>query len=104
MKVWLDDVRPAPPGWTWVKTAPAGIELLARGDVTELSLDHDLGDDDQGTGYDVLVWMEEACARDAWSGPAPTIHIHSANPVGRSRMLAAIEGFRRQFQAMRERA
>jgi len=104
MKVWLDDVRPAPSGWTWVKTAPACIELLAHGDVTELSLDHDLGDDEQGTGYDVLAWMEEACARDAWSGFEPTIDVHSANPVGRSRMLAAIDGFRRQHRAMRDRA
>ena len=28
---------------------------------TELSLDHDLGDDTI-TGYDVLVWLEEAVA------------------------------------------
>jgi hypothetical protein len=28
--------------------------------VQELSLDHDLGDDARGTGYDVILWIEEA--------------------------------------------
>lgn len=32
------------------------------GGVTELSLDHDLGDGACGTGYDVIVWIEEAVA------------------------------------------
>ncbi|MGL1250664.1 cyclic-phosphate processing receiver domain-containing protein [Vibrio parahaemolyticus] len=25
-----------------------------------MSLDHDLGDDEHGTGYDVVLWIEEA--------------------------------------------
>jgi len=36
----------APPGWIHVTTAHAAIALIDRGDVIELSLDHDLGDDD----------------------------------------------------------
>jgi len=31
----------------------------------EISLDHDLGDDDSGTGYDVVLWIEEAVVVDA---------------------------------------
>ena len=38
------------------------IALLESGAVEELSLDHDLGDDERGTGYDVVLWIEEAVA------------------------------------------
>ena len=38
------------------------IALLEAGNVTEISLDHDLGDDDRGTGYDVILWIEQALA------------------------------------------
>src|SRR5439155_2676500 len=46
MKVWLDDRRspyPDPDSWTWVRTPAEAIELLKTGEVTEISLDHDLG-------------------------------------------------------------
>jgi hypothetical protein len=32
---------------------------LKENKVEEISLDHDLGDDQKGTGYDVLLWIEE---------------------------------------------
>jgi len=28
MKIWLDDIRPAPEGWVWCKTAEVVIERL----------------------------------------------------------------------------
>ena len=43
-----------------VNISRQAIELLKTGNVTEISLDHDLGDDDRGTGYDVVLWIEEA--------------------------------------------
>lgn len=36
------------------------IAFLEKGGVELISLDHDLGDDERGTGYDVLLWIEEA--------------------------------------------
>lgn len=36
------------------------IALLQTEQVTEISLDHDLGDDARGTGYGVVLWIEEA--------------------------------------------
>ena len=45
VKLWLDDVRPAPLGWTWCKTVAAAQALLMTGSVEEASLDHDLGMD-----------------------------------------------------------
>ena len=59
MKLWLDDVRPAPEGWVWKKSAKealdafrfsrdvsVGVEMWAKFSsyvITEASLDHDLG-------------------------------------------------------------
>jgi hypothetical protein len=58
MKVYLDDERIAPVGWVQTKTASETIDLLKKQNVVELSLYHDLGDDDYGTGYDVLLHIE----------------------------------------------
>lgn len=46
--------------------------------VTEISLDHDLGDDEHGTGM-----------------KPPKIRVHSANPAARARMEAAIASIER---------
>jgi hypothetical protein len=93
VRVWLDDVRPAPAGWVWVCWPDEAIEFLKDGGVVELSLDHDLGDDTRGTGYDVLVWLEEQVALHGFV--PPKIAIHSANVVGRERMQRAIESIER---------
>jgi hypothetical protein len=90
--VWLDDVRPAPEGWTWVGWPEEAIELLKTGGVVELSLDHDLGDDAR-TGYDVLVWIEEQVALHGYV--PPKIVLHTANSVGRERMQRALESIER---------
>ena len=88
MKLFLDDVRPVPDGWVLAQTASEAIAILAAGGVTEVSLDHDLGPDEAGTGYDVASWIEEQAALGLL---APlTWGIHSANPVGRDRMTAAL--------------
>ena len=91
-KVFLDDVRPTPEGWTLVRWPSEVIALLERGEVDELSLDHDLGDETI-TGYDVLVWLEEAVALRGFKAPA--VVVHSANVVGRKRMENAIVSIRR---------
>jgi hypothetical protein len=93
-RVWLDDVRPEPEGWTRAYTARDAIELLEAGDVKEISLDHDLGDEATcGNGYQVACWIEEAVATRGFV--PPTIGIHSANVVGRERMQRAIESIER---------
>lgn len=94
VKVFLDDLRPAPSGWTLVRWPEEAIEILKMGEVDELSLDHDLGDDEHGTGYDVLTWLEEAVATQGFV-PPQRIVIHSANTSARQKMQAAIESIRR---------
>ena len=50
VKVWLVDVRSAPEGWTNVQWPQEAIDLLQKGDVPHISLDHELDDDERGTG------------------------------------------------------
>lgn len=81
LNLWVDDLRPMPQGYDLhAKTASEAIEYLERGDIGLVSLDHDLGPEEAGTGYDVAKWMEE----EAYFGRlAPLcIAVHSANPVG----------------------
>lgn len=87
MQVWLDDERPAPEGWVTCRWPNEVIDLLKTRKVKEISLDHDLGDDERGTGYDVLKWLEEQVA--LYGRKPPKINIHTANPSARSRMLRA---------------
>jgi hypothetical protein len=90
MKLWLDDIRPAPKGFIWAKTAEEAIAYLATGDVKLCSLDHDLDETmSDMNGYDVLEWMERSVAEGIWYGPLPTIFVHSANPPARKRMQMA---------------
>jgi hypothetical protein len=88
LKVFLDDARVTPEGWVRAFWPEEVIELLKGGEVTELSLDHDLGDDEHGTGYTVLLWLEEQVAVHGMTPPA--IRVHSANSSARLRMEAAI--------------
>lgn len=88
MKVYLDDQRPAPQGWTLARTADEAIALLRQGEVTELSLDYDLGDPHFGTGLDVLDWLETALTQGRLR--LPRLAAHSGSPLGRRRLEASI--------------
>lgn len=97
VKVFLDDERAAPPGWTAARWPDEVIELLRTGDVTDISLDHDLGDDERGTGYDVILWIEEAVATRGFD--APTIHVHSANSSARRKMELGVASIERLMRS-----
>ena len=88
MKVFLDDERDTPEGWHRVFWPDEAIKLLEGGTVDEISLDHDLGNDQRGTGYDVILWIEEAVATRGFK--PPRILVHSANSSAREKMLAGI--------------
>lgn len=96
MKVWLDDVRIPPDGWVWCKWPEEVITLLETGSVTELSLDHDLGNDKHGTGYKVVLWLEEAVITRGFC--PPDIRVHSANGPAGDRMRAGIDVINRHSQ------
>jgi hypothetical protein len=101
VKVFLDDERVTPEGWVAARWPEEVIALLETGQVTALSLDHDLGDDVHGTGYDVLCWLEEAVATRGFI--PPSIRIHSANPSARQKMTLAVERIER-FAQQQQRA
>lgn len=102
MKLWIDDMRQPPrdeemggKAWVWVKTSKDAIEILSVCHVTEMSFDHDLGEEDNG--YKVAAFLEEiAPYRMAYLGPIKW-HIHSQNPVGRERIRAAMESAERMW-------
>jgi len=89
MKVYLDDERRTPNGWRRVHWPEEAIELLKSGDVKEISLDHDLGDDEKGTGYDVVLWIEEAVFTRGFE--PPKMRVHSANSSARFKMELGIK-------------
>ena len=88
IRLFVDDIRIPETyglnGWTLAKTSKDAIEILKSENVVEVSLDHDLGDED--TGYRVILWMEE---NGIW--PRDGIYCHSANPVGRQRIQTVID-------------
>jgi hypothetical protein len=96
MRVFLDDERGTPEGWIRVYWPDEAIALLESGQVNELSLDHDLGDDVRGTGYDVVLWIEEAVALRGFK--PPKITVHSANSSARDKMIAGIHAIERMVR------
>ena len=92
MKIWLDDLRPAPEGYIWLDTVNKAKNCIVwceqHGELIELlDLDHDLGYERQADGGDavrLLDWLEE-------TGRNYPIRIHSMNVVGRQNMLAICE-------------
>jgi hypothetical protein len=91
MRIWLDDKRPMPDGFDeHVLTAQDAINRIETGEVTKISLDHDLGDETEvGNGYMVAKHIEERAyhgciKRIDWS-------IHSQNSVGVQNMKVALE-------------
>ena len=96
IKVWLDDERKAPSGWTHIKTTEELIEFYKKNheNIIEMSLDHDLGEGIK-TGYDFMVWLEERAFNGTYKR-IPPIKVHSANPVGKKRMLQSLKSMERK--------
>jgi hypothetical protein len=88
MKLWVDDLRPAPEGWYAAETSAHAIEMLILGrhHIEAISLDHDLGGED--TTRPIVLWMIE---NDVWP---EKINVHSANPVGVEWLEGMIERYR----------
>lgn len=95
VRIWIDDVRPAPPGYKWIKSTNEAIRYLQECQwydryVVDVSLiidiDHDAGDyaADGGDYIKILDWMESERL-------GATFHIHSMNPVGVANMRNIIQ-------------
>ena len=108
MKLWLDDERPAPEGWVLAKNLEEAKRLMATGEVSEASLDHDLGLRKIGTktvqlpngeteeqdvtleenGTQFVDWMINT---NHWPKTKP--RVHSMNPVGAARMRQMLDRY-----------
>ena len=95
IKIWLDDIRtpPAPEEYYWctsVNDTKYYIqECEKRGTkITELDLDHDLGDyaKDGGDAIKLILWLIE-------TERFYPIKLHTMNPVGRENMQALIDRY-----------
>lgn len=92
MKLYLDDLRePKTSGWLIARDVKTALILFKTGLVTEMSLDHDLGEN-APTGYDFLREVEELVVTQGYT--LPMCNIHSANPVGVSRMNQVVRYLR----------
>ena len=99
MKLWVDDVRPAPAGYLWAKTVDRAKELIINNEeqfdvnggkityrIELIDIDHDAGDYAifGGDYIKLLGWLEE-------TGRRYPIRIHSMNPVGVENMRRIIQ-------------
>ena len=91
MKLWVDDVRPAPLGYVWVQTVnDAILQIEMHEEINApfslINVDHDAGDWAYcgGDYIKLLDWLEE-------TGRNYPIHIHSMNPVGVENMRRIIQ-------------
>ena len=108
MKLWIDDVRPAPEGWTWKRTVNEAWELIksifARdffeedSEMVEISLDHDASDEYSKFGGDYIKILDKleyyAGISTDWNQYIKkymVFHIHSQNPVGVENMRRIIK-------------
>lgn len=89
MKIYLDDERPTPEGWVRCYWPEEVIELLENNEVEMISLDHDLGDDEHGTGNDVILWIEQKVIEESYV--PPLILLHTANTSARHKMMLGLQ-------------
>lgn len=100
LKLYLDDLRPCPQGFTLARTVEEAIDIYTnhpRGTERRiLSLDHDLGGIDgiyTKTGYDFCKWLVEETFHNPFMPLPHVIYMHTSNPVGRDNMIQLLEHY-----------
>lgn len=95
--LWLDDKRPMPEDYhihfktAWDIIAFMEMKFATSGILPQrVSLDHDLGDPLNGTGYDVACWLEEQYQSERFRETIVLL-CHSANSAGKERIEAALK-------------
>lgn len=84
MRLWVDDMRlPPAEDWRHARTSAEALEVLSSSQVVEMSLDHDLGGDDDARR--IILWLCEN--PDYWP---PEVRVHSMNPVGREYLVGMV--------------
>lgn len=98
IKIFLDDIRiPLDDQWIIIKSYYDFIDYIPKIDfqeISEISLDHDLGDDKsekERTGFDVAKWLVDYCIDNDYI--MPQIKVHSSNTVGSDNIILLINNF-----------
>ncbi|NSB12149.1 cyclic-phosphate processing receiver domain-containing protein [Clostridium beijerinckii] len=93
VNLYVDDLRKCPDGFIVARNYNEAIEILNAREINILSLDHDLGLDENGVeknGYDIVKYMCE-------NGISPRkVYIHTDNVVGRNNMYHTLIGARKR--------
>jgi hypothetical protein len=91
MKVFVDDLRPCPPGWELARSITEAIRFLATREVKEISLDHDIRHCKFRKHWSLESFEPVAyyiACMDSWS--RPLVRIHTANVMAGQRMAEII--------------
>ena len=95
MRLWIDDCRPAPEGYIWLKSTNEALCFITNHihDIEEIALDHDAGDyvSKGGDYINVLKEIERLARKSPATFIGYKFSIHTANPVGAANMRAIIE-------------
>ena len=89
MKLFVDDFRPAPPGWHRVKNVSDAIRMMDNQELEALALDHDIEGSVEtfepvARHFAILVLAEKQ------SGEIP-VFIHTGNPIGGDHMVHILQ-------------
>ena len=91
INLYVDDLRRCPDGFVVARNYDEAIQLLSNNKINILSLDHDLGLDEnrvEKNGYDIVKYICEHCI-------SPNkIYIHTDSVVGRGNMYHTLIGAR----------
>lgn len=94
INLYVDDLRDCPTGFRLARNVEEALYYLKHFDVHILSLDHDLGEDENKnllpTGYDLVKIICEQNLR------ADKIYLHTDNVVGRDNMFQTLKGAQRR--------
>lgn len=90
MRLFLDDIREAPPDYTVARSTDEAIVLVQAQWPEFMSLDHDLG------GEDTTMLFLKRLVNEVWDGqPIPDYIVHSANPIGKLNIISFMESWKR---------
>jgi hypothetical protein len=99
--LYLDDEREPKGAFDYVARSNSEAKLIVRtiGVPAFISFDHDLGNDDDGTGYDFAKWLINLVLDEGKGFPIYfKYNVHSANPVGRENIEKLFENYFKVFK------
>jgi hypothetical protein len=87
--------------WERAYNFEQALEFLVNKNVGHIALDHDLGAEDDLSGYDIACWIEQNITQGLCL-PRMTWEVHSMNPSGAQRIRAAMTSCDRLWTEMEE--